>query len=140
MIGSDYDNSFVLGEVLKGNVNELVAINSLFGWILFGCFDNPTSININSVHVLRISMETMSENIFNGKLDSWTKHIFSCHQQSGKLENIRAYNNFKDNLLFENGHYSTKLSFKEFYLPDNYQLAVKRLNYLKRCLDQAKDL
>ena len=75
----------------------------------------------------------MSENIFNDKLDSCSKHVFPCHQESEKLENNKTYIKFKDNLSFENGRYSTKLPFKEFYyaLPDNYHLAVKRFNYLK---------
>ena len=77
LIGSDYCYSFIFGEVLKEEVNEPVAISSLFGWILSGCFDNPTSVNLNSVHVLRIHTKTMSENIFNDKLDSCSKHVFS---------------------------------------------------------------
>ena len=84
----------------------------------------------------------MSENIFNDKLDSCTKHVFPCHQESKKLESNKAYIDFKDNLSFENGRYSTKLPFKEFYeaLPDNYQLAVKRFSYLKRSLNKDKTL
>ena len=64
LTGSDYCYSFVLREVLKGKVNEPVAINSLLGWILSGRFDNPTFVNLNSVHVLRIHIKTMSENVF----------------------------------------------------------------------------
>ena len=142
MIGSDYCYSFVFAEVLKGKVNEPVNINSLFGWILSGRFDNTTFVNLNSDHVLRIHTETMSRNIFNDKLDSCSKHVFPCYQESEKLENNKAYIDFKDNLLFENGRYSTKLPFKEFYdvLPDNYHLAVKRFSYLKRRLNKDKTL
>ena len=140
LIGSDYCYSFIFGEVLKEEVNEPVAISSLFGWILSGCFDNPTSVNLNSVHVLRIHTKTMSENIFNDKLDSCSKHVFSRHQESKKVANNKAYVDFKDNLSFENGRYSTKLLFKEFYhvLSDNYRLTVKKFNYLKRRLSKDK--
>ena len=83
LIGSDYYYySFVFGEVLKDKVNEPVAINSLFGWILSRRFDKPTSINLNSVHVLQIHTETVTENIFDDKLDSCTKHTFPSHQES----------------------------------------------------------
>ena len=142
LIGSDYYYSLVFGEVLKGKVNEPVAISSLSGWIFSGRFNNPTSVNINSVHVLLIHTETMTENIFNDKLDSCTKHVFPCHQESEKLKNNKAYIDFKDNLSIENGRYSTKLPSKEFYnvLPDNYQLAVKRFKYLKRRLNKDKTL
>ena len=112
MIGSDYFYSFVFGEVLKGKVNEPVAINSLFGWILFGRCDQSTSVNLNSVHVFRIYTETMLENIFNDKLDSCTKEVFPCHQETKKLENNKIYIDFKDNLSFENGRYSIKLPFR----------------------------
>ena len=104
----------MFGKVLRGKVNEPVAINFLLGWILSGRFDNPTSVNSNSAHVLRIHTETMSENIFNDKLDSCLKHVFPCHQESEKPESNKAYIYFKDNLSFENGRYSTKLPFKEF--------------------------
>ena len=85
LIGSDCYYSFVLGEVLKAKVNELVAINFLFRWILSRRFHNPTSVNLNTVHVLRIHTETMSENIFNGKLDSSTKHVLPCHHDSTRF-------------------------------------------------------
>ena len=132
----------MFGEVLRGKVNEPVAINFLLGWILSGRFDNPTSVNLNSAHVLQIHTEAMSENIFNDKLDSCLKHVFPCYQGSEKFENNKAYIDFKDNLSFENGRYSTKLVFKEIYdvLPDNYYLAVKRFSYLKRCLNKDKPL
>ena len=104
--------SFVFGEVLKGKVKEAVAINSLFGWISSRRFDQPTSVNLNSVHVFRIHTETMLENIFNDKLDSCTKEVFPCHQETKKLENNKIYIDFKDNLSFENGRYSIKLPFR----------------------------
>ena len=97
LIGSDYYYSFIFGEVLKDDVNGPVAINSLFGRILFGRFDSPTSDNLNSVHILRIHTETMSENIFNDKLDSCAENLFPCYQESDKLENNKAYIDFKDN-------------------------------------------
>ena len=84
----------------------------------------------------------MSENIIIDKLDSCSKRMFPCYQESEKLENSKAYIDFKDNLSFKNGCYSTKLPFKKFYdvLPDNYHLAVKRFNYLKRRLSKDKTL
>ena len=85
LIESDCYYTFVLGEVLKGKVNEPVAINFLYRWILSRRFHNPTSVNLNTVHVLRIHTETMSENIFNGKLDSSTKYVLPCHHDSTRF-------------------------------------------------------
>ena len=142
LTGSDYYYSFVLGEVSKGKINELVAINSLSGWILSRSFDNPPFVNLNSVNVLRIHTKTISENIFNIKLDSCSKYVFPCRKDSEKLENNKASIDFKDNLSFENGRCSTKLPFEEFYsdLPDNYHLAVERFSYLKRRSNKEKTL
>ena len=94
------------------------------------------------MHILRIHAEAMSENIFNDKLDKCTKHVLLCHQEKKKLENGKAYIDFKDNLSFENDRYSIKLPFKEFYevLSDNYQFGVKRFNCLKRRLKKDKTI
>ena len=84
----------------------------------------------------------MSENIVKDKLDSYSKRLFPCYQEREKLKNNKAYINFKDNISLENGRYPTKLLFKEFYdfLPDNYHLAVKSFNCLKRRLNKDKTL
>ena len=68
LIGSDYYYSIVSGEILKGKIEEPVAINSLLGWILCRPFENnPGSVNVNfnSVHNMRVHTETMSEFFFN---------------------------------------------------------------------------
>ena len=124
-------------QMKKWKTNISSTLYSLFGRILAGRFDNPTSVNLhNSVYVLRIYTETISENIFNDKLDSCTKNVFSCYQEREKLENNKVYIGFKDNRLFEDGYYSTKLPVKKFYdvVPGNYQVALKRFNFLKERL------
>ena len=123
MIGTDYYYySFVFGEVSKGKVNEPVTINSLFGLILSGRFDNSTSVDLNSAHVLRIHTETMSENIFTDELDSCIKHVFPSHQESKKLDNNKPYIDFKDNLSVTTQQNCNSKSFTTSYLTIiNYQ-------------------
>ena len=66
----------------------------------------------------------------------------SVPSREKKLENGKAYIDFKDNLSFENDRYSIKLPFKELYevLSDNYQFGVKRFNCLKRRLKKDKTI
>ena len=118
LIGSDYYYSIGSGEILKGKIEGPVAINSLFGWILCGPFENnPSSVNVNfnSVHNMRVHTETMSENFINENIHNIKKNVFEDFNEIKKLENNESVNQFKDNLSFEHGRYSTKLLLKEFH-------------------------
>ena len=144
-IGSDYYYSVVSGEILKGKIEEPVAINSLLGWILCGPFENnPSSVNVNfnSVHNMRVHTETMSENFIDENIHNIKKNVFADFNEIKKLENNELVNKFKDNLPFENGRCSTKLPLKEFHdvLPDNYQLAKNRFISLKNQFEKNEPL
>ena len=88
----------------------------MFGLILSGRFDNSTSVDLNSAHVLRIHTETMSENIFTDELDSCIKHVFPSHQESKKLDNNKPYIDFKDNLSVTTQQNCNSKSFTTSYL------------------------
>ena len=116
---------------------KIVTIEAICTSVICADLLNQNIQHISTRYPHLAGLKTLSENIFNDKLDSCLKHMFPCHQ-----ENNKAYIDFKDNLSFENGRYSTKLPFKGFYdvLPDNYHLTVKRFNYLKRRLNKDKTL
>ena len=90
LIGSDYYYyyySIVSGEIVKGKIEEPVAINSLLGWILCGSFENnPSSVNVNfnSEHNMRVHTETMSENFINENIHNIKENVFEV---SMKLKN-----------------------------------------------------
>ena len=50
MIGLDYYFACVNATQIKGHSNEPVALNSIFGWIIRGCYSNLC-------HLLRVSTE-----------------------------------------------------------------------------------
>ena len=63
MIGNDFDNSFINDNIVKGQKDEPIAIETyLGGFTLSGVFidkniNKESSINLNSTHVLRITVE-----------------------------------------------------------------------------------
>ena len=91
---------------------------------------------------MRVHTETMSENFINENIRNIKKNVFEDFNKIKKLESSELVNQFKDNLSFENEHYSTKLPLKEFHdvLPDNYQLAKNRFISLKSQLEKNEPL
>ena len=144
LIGVDYYYSCILGETKRGKDSDPIAVNSHFGWIIYGHYENSiVSTNLNSVHMLRANMEVLNdydfkqENIFND-----FKKLFNSenHGSSDVIDDV--YFSFKNKLKFIRKRYETKLPFKEHseILPDNYQLTQCRLKRLKRSLDKNKIL
>ena len=106
---------------LKGKRGEPVATNSLLGWLLCETHEKNTSVNVNSVHNMRVHTETIPEKFVQEDIHNIKKNVFEDFNEIKKLENNKSIDEFKNNLLFEEGRYSTKLPFKEFHdvLPDN---------------------
>ena len=52
-IGLDYYYLFVTGDIIRGEPNEPIALNSIFGWILCGTFAKTTQANFNVTHLFR---------------------------------------------------------------------------------------
>ena len=52
-IGLDYYYLFVTGDIILGEPNEPVALNSIFGWILCRTFVETTQTNFNVTHLFR---------------------------------------------------------------------------------------
>ena len=141
----DYYYSCNTGEVKRGKDYEPLAINSCFGWIVCGSYEQPSASAtfVNSVHMLPTNTELLNkfgeiktENTFN---DDFKKHF---HEENYKEEiNDDVYLSFKNNLRFDNKKERYKRLFKDYskVLPDNDNLA-KRLSYLKNKLKNKKDL
>ena len=62
-MGVDYYYSFITGAVKKGKSFERLAINSCFGWIMCGYYEQASvSTNfVNSVHMLRRNTELLNK-------------------------------------------------------------------------------
>ena len=54
LIGLHYYYLFVTGDVIRGEPNKLMSLNSIFGWILYGPFVETTQANFNVTHLFRV--------------------------------------------------------------------------------------
>ena len=50
------------GKIIKGKINEPVALESYFGWILRSQYKNYTVVNLNETYFLKINMQ-LEENL-----------------------------------------------------------------------------
>ena len=137
-------DSCILCESKRGKDSDPIAVNSYFGWIICGHYENSiVSINLNSVYILRANTEVLNdydfkqENIFND-----FKKLFNSENHGSNDVIDYVYFSFKNELEFNGNRYETKISFKEHseILPDDYQLTQCRLKGLKRSLDKNKIL
>ena len=63
---------------------------------------------------MRVHTETMSEKFINENIHNIKKNMLEDFNEIKKLENNESVNQFKDNLSFENGRYSTNFLWKNF--------------------------
>ena len=54
LIGLDYYYLFVTGDIIRGEPNEPIALNSIFGWILCGTFVETTQANFSVTDLFRV--------------------------------------------------------------------------------------
>ena len=54
LIDLDYYYLFVTGDIIRGEPNKPIALNSIFGWILCGTFVETTQANFNVTHLCRV--------------------------------------------------------------------------------------
>ena len=65
LIGADNYYHFIYGNIIRGKIHEPVAVESSFRWLVTGYFENlspNTFVNLNSIHVLRMTTHVISEN------------------------------------------------------------------------------
>ena len=125
---------FFTGETKRSEKCNLVAINSIFGWVISSpneCVNgnHNSPVCTSTAHVLKIScnekeMLKLNENI----------HRFWNLDEIGITENeLSVYDKFKNDIKLVDQRYSVKLPIKEYHpmLPDNYSLSLKRLQSLR---------
>ena len=54
LIGLDYYYLFVTGDIIRGEPNEPIVLNSIFGWILCGTFVETTQANFSVTDLFRV--------------------------------------------------------------------------------------
>ena len=113
---------------IRGKINEPIAVESLFGWVLTDYYDKiSTTNNFNATHILRVNSEICEHS--NDDFKTIKKVLNYDNDTKLCTENEIYYTeNFKKTLKFDGEGYVTKLPFIENpeNLPDNYILAKKR--------------
>ena len=147
LIGADLHWQFVTGEMKRSESCNLVAINSIFGWVISGpneCVkgDHNLTVCTSAAHVLKIGCNETETAYLNNKIQ-----IFWDLDEIGiSNKELSVYEKFKNNITLLEGRYSVRLPIKEYHpvlpdnypiLPDNYDLSLKLLQSLKMRL--AKD-
>ena len=124
LLGADDYYRFISGNVIRGFLDQPVAVESVFGWVISGFFDigNHSQVNINHTHLLRVNTET------NPYYDDMFKVEQMCDENK-ILKCPAVIEKFEKQLKFNGQRYVTKLPFfKDPYtLPDNYLIAKSRL-------------
>ena len=124
LIGAGVYWKLVSGNIKKDDNSGLVAISSIFGWLISGPIENQdNSVNLVASHVLKISCEIKEEKLLSSQLSKfWSLDGIGIQE-----EETSVYDEFIDNIKFEDGRYKVKLPFKESHpvIPDNYILSKK---------------
>nr|XP_033494102.1 uncharacterized protein LOC117264333 [Epinephelus lanceolatus] len=138
LIGYNCSRALAPRQVILGGDNEPYAVHTDLGWSIVGCssphLDSPGITNVcHRVAVRELPPVTPSDAIKVLESD------FKDASKDGKAvsqDDILFLEILRDSIQKNiYGHYEMPLSFKERpYLPDNKQLAIVRLNHLKRKL------
>ena len=138
MIGLDFYYSLVSGRIKRGFPLDPVAVESVFGWIICSPTSktknkHTTTTNYTLSHTMRINTKTLNSQL----TKFWEVESSGTFQK--EIFNSKI---FTDQLKFDEKNYVTKLPFKntDDWIPDNYQLCLKRLESLKRSLDKDQNL
>ena len=136
LIGADLYWKFVTGETKRSNTCNLVAIKSIFGWLISGPNEcnhqiHQSSVETTMLHLLKISCRE-NHNYLNKEI-----HRFKNLDAIGISPNESSvYEKFENNIKFKDNRYSVNLPIKDYHplLPDNYELSLKRLHQLRERL------
>lgn len=146
LIGLDYYYAFISHEIIKGKMNEPIAVKSILGWILCGYYEyaNESATNLTVTHMYRVKLN--NNEIIEETVKTQTKNFLSDEFSiSGSIHDDLTFKKFEESLRFNevNKRYVVKLPFKEenkFLLPDNYYVAKNRLMNLKQRLEKNSTL
>ena len=137
LIGADSYWKIVDGKLKRDDQSGLVAISSMFGWLINGPIKNEVpfkSVNLVTSHVMKVQCETKDDKVLSQEINRfWDLDVLGISDNETSV-----YQKFNENIKFENSRYVIKLPFKETHpiLPDNYGLCKKRLFSLKSRLDK----
>ena len=122
LIGADYLWSFQTGNVVRGKVNEPVAVQTELGWVISGplSYEQPAyraqEVQVNFVGSDSIMTESLERNV---------QRLWDL-KALGIAGSSKVYEDFIDSIAFNGTRYSVKLPWKEGHnsLPSYYELSL----------------
>ena len=144
LIDLDYYYLFVTGDIIRGEPNEPIALNSIFGCILCRTFVETTEANFNVTHLFRVDTLRnktggITKEINPFKFD-FNSNYDTSEQVFPKDDHKHVLEDFEKDIQFKNNRYITKLPIRKTddILPDNCILANNRIINLEKQLDRNK--
>ena len=144
LIDLDYYYLFVTGYIIRGEPNEPIALNSIFGCILCRTFVETTEANSNVTHLFRVDTLRnktggITKEINPFKFD-FNSNYDTSEQVFPKDDHKHVLEDFEKDIQFKNNRYITKLPIRKTddILPDNCILANNRIINLEKQLDRNK--
>eukprot|EP00731_Ephydatia_muelleri_P009492 Em0005g78a len=138
LIGADHYWALVSGRNCQGD--GPTAIETRFGWVLSGpatgLLCGSTSMSLLSCHTLKTGVTLPSGD---SSLDQTLKMFWDLESIGIEAKESSVYEEFMQNIKFQNGRYCVRLPWKEHHppLPDNFSLSQTRLLGLVRRLKQS---
>ena len=137
LIGADYYWELVTGRTSR-SVHGPVAVHTRLGWVLSGPIPkmkrSKSSTNLLTTHTLHVGTALNETETLNETLHSF----WELESLGIKQPDQCVLTEFEEKIKLKNGRYQVLLPWKDVHppLPDNYQLALKRLRGLQHRLLQ----
>ena len=134
LIGLDYHYNFMTGNWIKGNPNELIAVELTLGWIVSGPHSSINSTNVYNInsHFLIFSPSNCRCNIFENETNHKPSWIMDIESVGVNSKNLKIYQNFGNDLEFTGEIYSVNFKPITELAPENFITSKKRLSSLER--------
>ena len=133
LIGNDNPEAHWVFEQRCGKRKQPYAARTLLGWTLIGPLEHSKS---SEVHVNFISggQEMISSQLLKRLYDADFNESLSSVKQAMSIEDQRALAILESSACLRNGHYQLPLPwrFKSPCLPNNRDVAVRRMRFLER--------
>ena len=139
LIGQDCPEALMPLTTIPGGKGEPYAVRTRLGWSVSGPVSNSVARLSSSSHYIS------NEGLLQEKVDRfWKLESSGIYEQekSISVDDRRVLALWDEKVSFSGGHYVLPIPFKSstLKLPDNRQMAEKRLSSLRRKLEKNKDL
>ena len=134
LVGTDYLWRFQTGEIVRGRIDEPVALETTLGWVASGLLkycsstDGAQEVGVHFIGKCNTQTDQLDENV---------KRMWDL-ETMGVVESKEMHDEFVENIEFTRSRYSVKLPWRDGHenLPSNYQLSLARLKSQVRKLQK----